>query len=150
MSESLQNLPVDAGMRVEVELDSQTGESERLTFTLVPDEQADFKAGFLGLGTPLAKALIGKRAGEVLAYHAGDIRSARILSVAVSDRTPGEDVAARREAVIRDAVAHSDFINAMIFASAVNTKWGDYDADGLDPSQWIDDKEKPDEEGTQK
>ena len=77
----------------------------------------------------------------------------KILSVAPSDRTPGEDVSARREAVIRDAVARSDFTNAMIFASAVNTKWGDYDADGLDASQWIDAKDKPakpDEGGTQK
>jgi hypothetical protein len=144
MDEAAQNPPVDAGMQVEVELVSQSGESERLAFTLVPDEQADFAAGFLGAGTPLGKALWGKRAGEVLAYTAGDVRSVKVLSVAISARSPGEDVAARREAVIRDAVAHADFINAMIFASAVNTKWGDYDADGLDPSKWIDEKDKPD------
>jgi len=142
MSEPAQDLKADAGMLVEVELLDRSGEAERLTFTLVPDEQADFKAGFLGVGTPLGKALLGRRAGEALDYQVGDIRSARVLSVAVSDRMPGEDVAARREAVVRDAVAHSDFINAMIFASAVNTKWGDYDADGLDPSQWIEDQDK--------
>ncbi len=129
--------PVATGMYVEVELVSRSGETERLSFTIVPDEQADFAAGFLGAGTPLAKAILGQVAGSELPYRVDDIRAVRVLAVATG-RTAAEDVAARRKAVIRDAVNKSDFINAMIFASAVNTKWGDYDVDGLDPTTWAD------------
>jgi hypothetical protein len=47
-----------------------------------------------------------------------------------------EDVTARREAVIQQAIKHSDSVNAMIFAGAVNSKWGEYDFGKLDPAQW--------------
>jgi hypothetical protein len=146
MAEESNPLPISIGMHVEVDLVSQSGETERLAFTLVPDEQADFTAGFLGAGTPLAKALLGRTAGSELSYAVGDIRAVKILTVAISDRSPARDVAARREAVIREAVDHSDYINAMIFASAVNTKWGDYDADGLDPAKWSKKPEEPDDQ----
>jgi hypothetical protein len=128
--------PVAAGMHVEVELVSQSGETERLAFTLVPDDQADFAAGFLGLGTPLAKTILGHVAGSTLPYPVADIRAVRIVAVVAHGATPTEDVAARREASRQEAVNKSEFINAMIFASAVDTKWGDYDVDSLDPATW--------------
>jgi hypothetical protein len=135
-------IPIGNGTLVEVELISRSGKSERLTFTLVEDGQADFAAGFLGEGTPLARTLIGHTAGEDLPYEAGDLRSVKVLAVTVSERAPGENVAARRKAVLRQAVDHSDYINAMIFATSVNNKWGDTDVQGLDPGQG---KEKPDQ-----
>jgi hypothetical protein len=67
------------------------------------------------------------------------------MVVTVSERTQGENVAARRKAVLRQAVDHSDYINAMIFASSVNNKWGDYDVEGLDPDQWTDKPDQPDD-----
>ncbi|MGD0613367.1 MAG: hypothetical protein ABSB41_17860 [Anaerolineales bacterium] len=138
-------IPIKNGTHVEVELISRSGKSERLAFTLVEDEQADFAAGFLGEGTPLARTLIGHTAGELLPYAAGDLRSVRVMVVTVSERTQGENVAARRKAVLRQAVDHSDYINAMIFASSVNNKWGDYDVEGLDPDQWTDKPDQPDD-----
>ena len=127
---------VTLGMQVAIELVSRDGETERLTLTLVPDEQADFTAGFLGAGTPLAKTLLGQTVGTELPYPIADMRAVRILAVSASGPAPAEDVAARREATIREAVSKSEFINAMIFASAMGTKWGDYDTDGLDPTTW--------------
>ena len=124
------------GMRVEVELVSREGETERLAFTLVPDEQADLAAGFLGAGTPLGKAILGQAAGRELPYPVADMQSVRILSVQAGGPAQTEDVAARREAVTREAVNRAEFTSAMIFASAVDTKWGDYDVDGLDPEKW--------------
>ncbi len=124
------------GAQVECELLSRDGPPERLTMTLVPDDQADFRAGFLGAGTPLAQALLGHAAGETVPYRAADIRAVRILKVNPHGQAPAEDVAARREAATRQAVEQSNTITAMIFAAAVNTKWGDYDADGLDPTRW--------------
>lgn len=143
MNEGQENVPVDIGMQVEVELESQSGETEHLTFTVVTDEQADFQAGFLGERTPLAMTIMGQRAGRTLPYLVGDIQRVKILSVRVSDRKQTQDVAVRREAVIRKAVRHSDYVNMVIFASSVNNKWGDYDIDKIDPAEW--DPEEPDE-----
>jgi hypothetical protein len=130
------DLKISLGMFVEVELFSQDGENERMVFTLVADEQADFKAGFLGVGTPLAKTILGHIEGDRLDYTVGDMLGLKILSVKISDQVQAEDVTARREAVIRKALNHSDYVNALTFATSVNSKWGDYDIDSLDPEQW--------------
>ena len=136
MSKNASDLKVELGMLVGVELVSCSGECERLIFTLVADEQADFPAGFLGVGTPLAKTILGHWPDSELDYGVGDLQHVRILSVAPSDQIQTEDVDARREAVIRKALKHSDYVNALTFATSVNSKWGDYDIDSLDPDQW--------------
>ena len=127
------DLKVEAGMQVKVELVNRKGEGEILIFTLVEDEQADFSAGFLGSGTPLAKTILGHYPDSKLDYTAGDLAYVRILSVAPSDKIQTEDVIARRAAVMRKALKHSDYVNALIFATSVNSKWGDYD---IKPEQW--------------
>jgi hypothetical protein len=146
MPEPIRNLQVRPGCQVEVELSSRSGPPERLTFTLVDDGQADFDSGFLGLSTPLAKTILGKLVGQTLPYRAGDLQSVKILSVQPQGQKQTEDVAARRQAVIDKAVKHSDSVNAMIFAGAVNSKWGDYDFDKLDKSQWETDEKPKDDE----
>jgi hypothetical protein len=60
----------------------------------------------------------------------------RIVSASASSRTAAVEVAARREAVLREAAAKSEFTSAQIYATSADTKWGDYDADGLDPAKW--------------
>ena len=44
------------------------------TYTLVGEDEADVKAGKIGFTSPLAKALIGARAGDHVVWHrpAGD------------------------------------------------------------------------------
>lgn len=78
---NLTNLKVEIGTNVELELIGQSGETERLNLTLMPDEQADFQAGFLGVGTPLAQAILSRQAGEILPYIMGDLRQVHILTV---------------------------------------------------------------------
>ncbi|MFH2039000.1 MAG: hypothetical protein ABIJ65_06140 [Chloroflexota bacterium] len=136
MSEIVHDLKVEPGMLVEVELVSALGEVERLTFTLVEDEQADFQAGFLGSGTTLAKTILGHYPDSTLDYKAGDLQFVRILSVEPSDKIQTEDINSRRKTLMRKALDHSDYVNALIFATSVNSKWGDYDIDSLDPEQW--------------
>jgi hypothetical protein len=133
LSEIARDLKVETGMLVEVELISRSGEGEILVLTLVEDEQADFSAGFLGSSTPLAKTILGHYADSKLDYTAGDLQYVRILSVVPSDKIQTEDVGARREAVMRKALKHSDYVNALTFATSVNSKWGDYD---IKPEQW--------------
>ena len=120
-------LPVALGTHVQVELIDESGASESLAFDIVEDAQADFAHGFLGLGTRLAQAILGKSAGSSVPYHVGDVVQVRVLKVAQAVRAPEEDVAAKRQAVIQEVVAHSDRITDMAFALAVGSKWGDYD-----------------------
>jgi len=122
---------VALGTHVEVELIDKTGVNEPWAFDLVPDEQADFANGFLGAGTPSAQAIWGKCAGKVVAYQLGDVVSVRVVDVTTAARVQEEDVAAKRQAVIDQAVAESERISDMVFALAVGSKWGDYDPGGV-------------------
>lgn len=120
-------LSVALGTHVEVELIDEVGAIEHLAFDLVPDEQADFANGFLGAGTPLAHTIWGKSAGETVVYRLGDVVSVRVVNVTAAARVQQDDVAAKRQAVIQQAVAESERVSDMVFALAVGSKWGDYD-----------------------
>jgi hypothetical protein len=124
-------LKVWAGRHVELELRYDTSELERMSLDVVPDTAADFERGFLGESSPLAKAIMGKAAGGVVPYKAGDIVEVRILSVTAELSAQPPDLSERREGVTRKAIRHSDHTNAVIYASSMNSKWGDYDPDGL-------------------
>jgi hypothetical protein len=120
-------LRVGLGTHIQVDLVDESGGVEHLTLDIVPDAQADFAHGFLGIGTPLAQAILDLSAGSVVPYQAGDVAQARILSVTQSVRVPSDDIAAKRQAVVQQAVAQSERISDMAFALAVGSKWGDYD-----------------------
>ena len=128
------------GLLVRIEITYET-EREQLEFVIVPDDQAEFAAGFLGEGTALARAILDEPVGSIVPYFVGDARSVHILSVSPTDRTPSEDTAARRQTTLRKAVQQSDRTSAMIFASSFSGKWGDYDPQGIE--EW-------DESGSEK
>lgn len=131
-------LRVSPGKHVVVDLVLKDG-TERLEFDIVPDESADFTHGFLGIGTPLAQAILGYAEGSRVAYNADDAYEVHIIRVKPSEAAPSEDIQARRQEVIRKAIEQSDRTNAMIFASSFSGKWGDYD-----PTGFIDEEEKKD------
>ena len=126
------NIPLKVGLgtHVQVELVDEAGDAERLEFDIVPDAQADFSHGFLGIGTPLAQAILGQTAGSAVPYRVGDIAQARILSVTLDVQTPTADIEAKRQAVLRQALAQAEQVSDMAFALAVGSKWGDYDPGG--------------------
>ena len=126
---------VALGAHVEVELIAESGENERLAVDIVPDAEADLDAGFLGVGTPLARAIIGQRVGSVIPYQVGDISQVKILALTASSRVPADDVAAGRQAVIQKAISKSDLADAVRFALTVDQKWGDTDPEGI-ASNW--------------
>jgi len=132
-----------SGARVELELVAKDNSVEHLSLDIVPDASADFGNGFLGEGTPLARAILGKTAGSVVPYPQGDMREIRILAVSASQAQPAEDVASRRKARLQEAVEKSDRTSAMIFASSFSGKWGDYDPAGIE--QWDAGKPPPQE-----
>ena len=131
---------VTLGAGVEVELIDQSGAHERLALVIVPDKEADFAAGFLGAGTPLAKALLGQRLGSVVPYQQGDIREVRILSVTPGTPAPKTGADASRQAIIDKALDKADLEDALRLALTVDVKWGQYDPEALAPEEGSDEE----------
>jgi hypothetical protein len=125
-------LTVATGTHVAVELLDTSGRSERLEFDIVPDAVADLASGFLGEGTPLARAMQGKPAGSDLPYKQADIVRVRVLSVAPARSSPDAEAAQQQDAVVRKAVEEAERTDAILFASSFSGKWGDYDPEGMD------------------
>ena len=128
-------ITVQPGLQVQVEIAYTPGaeiEKERLEIVIVPDELADFPAGFLGQGTPLAQAILGEPLGRVVSYFTGDALSVTILSITTTSKIPNPETALRRQERYRQALEQSDRTNAMIFASSFSGKWGDYDPQGIE------------------
>jgi len=126
---------VTAGASVEVELIDESGASERLALVIVPDKEADFAAGFLGAGTPLAKVLLGQGLGSVVPYRQGDIREVRILGVTPGTPAPKTGADASRRAVLQKALDKADLEDALRLALTVDVKWGEYDPEALAPEE---------------
>lgn len=124
---------VGLGSRVVLELIDGHGEAERLSLALVPDDNADFQAGYLGAGTRLAAAMMGQQAGQTVPYRHGDLVEIRILDVEPFAVSEAPDAASARRAVIQKAIDKSDLQDTLRLALAVSVKWGDYDPDGIAP-----------------
>ena len=73
--------PVAPGTLVELRLINQSGEVEPISFCIVADKLADYRNGFLGEGTPLARAILGHKAGSRITYGVDDIAAIEIVSV---------------------------------------------------------------------
>ena len=124
---------VALGTRVEVEMVSDFGDNERLAFDIVPDRAADFAAGFLGAGTLLAQAIMGRPEGSIVPYSAADITEVHILSVTRSERAGDETAAEARLAATQEAVERAKTDEMVQLALTVNVKWGGYDPEPLEP-----------------
>lgn len=124
------NLVVDLGMRVNLDLITTEG-VESLEFVLVPDAFADIRLGFLGIGTPIARAILGHKAGENVPYQNDEIHEVQIKHVSPSSHPPPKEILERRQDTLRKAIDQSDRTNAVIFASSFSGKWGDYDPSGF-------------------
>jgi hypothetical protein len=125
-------LVVAISTHVEVELLLESGDRERLEFDLVLDERADFAHGFLGVGTPMARAIIGLPAGSAAPYTEADIKSITVLSVSPANFSPPDDAKAQREEAMRKVISEVERTSARNFASSFSGKWGDYDPDGIE------------------
>jgi hypothetical protein len=124
---------VGLGSRVVIELIDERGEAERLTLAIVPDENADLQAGYLGAGTPLAAAMMGQETGQTVPYRHGGLVEVRILEIEPFAVSEAPDAASARRAVIQKAVDKSDLQDTLRLALAVSVKWGDYDPSGIAP-----------------
>jgi hypothetical protein len=122
---------ITVGCQVEVDLQDRAGKKERLKVVIVPDEAADFANGYLSENTPLAKMLLGERAGNIIPYLQDDILAIEILSVTKPTDKPTDEAAEKRKAMMKKTLREVEDTNAMIFASSFSGKWGDYDPDSI-------------------
>ncbi len=119
------------GCEVVIELADRAGNTERKKIVIVDDKAADFSHGYLSENTPIAKALLGEKAGTTIPYLKDDILSIQILSVAQPKSKPPEDAAEKREAMMKKTIREVQDMNAIVFASSFSGKWGDYDPDSI-------------------
>ena len=140
----IENIPIARHSKVLVELIDLSGAAEQIRFMLVASKQADFKSGLLDENTPLARALIGHQAGEVVPYKVGDLKEVHILSVERGGTAGASPEAAeKRRETVRKAEAQSEIINQLNFATASGSTWGDYD---VDVEKLMDQRQKREEE----
>jgi transcription elongation factor GreA len=76
---------LDAGGRVvfgsTVDLEDENS-GGKVTYQIVGDDEADLKQGLISISSPIARALIGKEAGDVAEYEApGGTKSYEIIDV---------------------------------------------------------------------
>jgi transcription elongation factor GreA len=76
---------LDAGGRVvfgaTIDLEEESS-GEAVTYQIVGEDEADLKAGLISIGSPIARALIGKEAGDVAEVQApGGVKSYEIVEV---------------------------------------------------------------------
>jgi transcription elongation factor GreA len=76
---------LDAGGRVvfgaTVDLEDEDS-GAKVTYQIVGDDEADIKLGLISISSPIARAMIGKEAGDVAEYEApGGTRSYEIIDV---------------------------------------------------------------------
>ncbi len=76
---------LDAGGKVvfgsTVDLEEQSSSTE-VTYQIVGDDEADLKHGLISISSPIARALIGKEAGDVADVQApGGVKSYEIVEV---------------------------------------------------------------------
>jgi len=121
---------VDLGTHVELEFICESG-PERMALDIVEDKSADYPHGLLGIGTPLARRILGQLAGKTLPYRQGDIQAVKILTITFSQVQDAEEVAEKRQAALQKALREVDRKNAINFASSFSGKWGDYDPDNI-------------------
>ncbi len=76
---------MDAGGKVvfgtTVDLEEEATGNE-VTYQIVGDDEADLKLGLISISSPIARALIGKEAGDVAEVHApGGVKRYEIVDV---------------------------------------------------------------------
>lgn len=76
---------LDAGGRVvfgtTVDLEEEAS-GDQVTYQIVGDDEADLKQGLISISSPIARALIGKEAGDVAAVQApGGVKHYEIVNV---------------------------------------------------------------------
>ena len=117
---------VRVGARVEIELIDENGGREPLVVEIVREQFADLDRGLLGVQTPLAKALLAKRAGVTVPYRMGDIRQVAIVRVTPAQPRELADTAEHRQQTLQSALHKVERTNAEMFAASYSGKWGDY------------------------
>jgi hypothetical protein len=127
---------VKLGDQVEIRLIYRSGHKEILFFDLVEDSKADIDQGYLGESTKLATAILDEHPGTIVPFFTPELLAVEILAVHEASREPDPYVSNRRKQSLKDTLNRIEVRDAILFASSTETKWGQYDPDGLDQTDW--------------
>ena len=122
---------VTMGSRVSLELVENNGDCDPMTVELVADSAADMAHDLLGEGTPLARAILGRKAGDVVPYKVGEMKEVRVLAIAPG-QAEADDLSERRTATRAKMIKDADKTSRLIFSTAFSSKWGGYEPDKLE------------------
>ena len=122
---------VTLGAQVQLELIDLRGGRDPLSVQIVADSAADMANNLLGEGTPLGRAIMGRRAGDVVPYKVGELKEVRILAI-TSGQAPSGDLTERRAATREKMIKDADKTSRLIFGSTFSSKWGGYEPDKLE------------------
>ena len=126
-----QRAQVGQDSHVVVELIDEDNNREKMEFDLVADSAADFDNGRISVNAPMGQAIRGKSVGNVVDYVKGDIRKIHIVQVTPLAHKVADDAAARRQAILDEAVRRAEQTNTEMFAASYDGKWGDYNTEGM-------------------
>ena len=122
---------VTLGAQVQLALIDLRDGSDSLTVQIVADSAADMANNLLGEGTPLGRAIMGRRAGDVLPYKVGELKEVHVLAVEPG-QAQSDDLSQRRAATREKMIKDADKTSRLIFGSAFSSKWGSYEPDKLE------------------
>ena len=122
---------VTMGSRVSLDLVDKGGGHDLMTVELVANSAADMANNLLGAGTPLARAILGRKVGEVVPYKIGEMKEVQVLAIEPGQATV-DDLSARRTAAREKMIKDADKTSRLIFGSAFSSKWGSYEPDKME------------------
>ena len=144
LSDLEQQGSVQIGCQVSLEILYRNGRRESLSLDIVTDEKGDLNHGFLSSSTHLARAILGEKTGYIIPYFTEETISVEITLIQKSTRTPGADAHKKKKSKLNEIKDQIEFRDALLFASSSNTKWGEYDPDGMDFNTWISNQDQKD------
>lgn len=137
---------IEVGDEVGFELILRNGSKEQLIFTIVEDNYSDVEKGYLSNHSPIAVLLLGEKVGSIIPYFTDETIGIEILSLRNSTHPPSEITHQRRKRM-GEIFNQIEFRDAVLFASSVNTKWGNYDPDALSHQNPSFEDKNPKEDG---
>jgi hypothetical protein len=137
---------IKLGDRVAFDLIFRSGKREYLEFIIVDESIANPEARLLSCKSPLAQVILGEKVGSVIPYFTDELMAIQILTITLGPEFPLLYATREREERMREILSQIEFRDALLFASSSNSKWGNYDADGMNYQSWKNKSIAPDDE----
>ncbi len=119
------------GMHVTVHLKDKSGTVDTLEFDLVQDKQSDMSSGRMSERAPLAQAILGHVAGEIIQFVAPSGEAQTITIVSVAPCQAFVESAPDRDNILDDALDKIARRESRQIALTAELHYGSIDPDGI-------------------